>query len=170
MSSRPSEARQIARKSYDPQNLTTRKILRTDAGLQRLELFKLALEPVALRRIGRRCDAAFGGLDGCNKHVAIEIVDRRRRVGKDGQTLGMDLGKPADDHDAKRTVVAMDRHDSRSQGCHHGRMAGQYAEVALCARHVDLIDVTRKQKFFGRYEIKVESGHEVAPWNESLGE
>src|SRR6266567_7670537 len=105
MSSRPSEARPIARKSHDPQNLTTRKILRTYAGLQRLELLKLAHEPVALRRIGRHRDAAFGGLDGCNKHVAIEIVDRRGSVGKDGQTLGIDLGKPAHDHDAKRTVV-----------------------------------------------------------------
>ena len=38
-------------------------------------------------------------------------------------------------------------------------MAGEHAEVALGAGHVDLIDLAGEQQLFRRDEIEVEGGH-----------
>ena len=40
-------------------------------------------------------------------------------------------------------------------------MAGEHAEVALGAGHVDLLDVAGEQKLFRRDEIELEGGHQT---------
>ena len=42
-------------------------------------------------------------------------------------------------------------------------MSGEHAEIALGARHVDLIDFAGEEELLGRDEIEVEGGHVVYP-------
>ena len=93
--------------------------------------------------------------------AAVEILDRVGDVGEHGQlAVRADLGKAAEHDHALRLLAAdIDRHDARPQQRDQRRMAGQHAEIALGARHVDLIDLAGERELFRRDEIEVEGGH-----------
>ena len=134
-------------------------MLSRDRSLQRPQLIELVRQLVTLGRIGHRRDVGFGRLDHCSKRIGIEILEWHSRVREDGQARRIDLGKASDNHDAQLAVVTMNGHDPRSQRRHERRMTGKNPEITLRTRYIDLIDVTREQYLFGRYEIDVESGH-----------
>src|SRR5262245_4655665 len=133
--------------------------LRADRGLQRLQLLELECELVALPILRGVGDILLGVLDLAGQLGMIEIVERHGLVGKHGQSLRIDLGKAAVDHDLELPALTKKRQDAWPHRGHKRRMAGEHAEVALRARHVDLIDVAREQKLLGRDEIEVESCH-----------
>ena len=60
-------------------------------------------------------------------------------------------------------AAGIHRQDARPQGRDQRRMAGQHAEVAFGAGHVDLVDLAREHELFRRDQFEVKCGHNVLP-------
>ena len=94
----------------------------------------------------------------------VELRARHRHVGEHRKPLGVDLREAAVDHDLQRIPAAIDGENSGPQRGDERRMAGEHAEVAFRARHVDLIDGLGHQQAFRRNEIELEGGHGSKPF------
>src|SRR5260370_513662 len=89
----------------------------------------------------------------------IEILQRGGGIREHGQALVRHFGK-ADEHDDLLMGSARRRRENAGPDRSHDRcMSGEYAEIALDAGNVDLIDLAGEGKLFGRDEIEVEGGH-----------
>src|SRR5436190_1614172 len=94
------------------------------------------------------------------RNLPTLIIPFKRKVYEHRQTVRIDFREPAVDDDAERAGFPMQHEDSRPQRCHQWSMAREHAEVALGARHVDLIDRAGEQEFLGRNQIELERGHQ----------
>ena len=90
---------------------------------------------------------------------AVEILDRGRDVGQHGQAVRPDLGEAAEHDEPGLLAAGIDRHDAGAQQRDQRRVAGQHAEVALGAGHIDLIDLAGERDLVRRHEFEVERGH-----------
>src|SRR5262245_1445337 len=134
-------------------------VLGAQRRLQRLQLLELVSELVALPILLGVGDILLGALDLAVQLGTIEIIERHRHVGEHGQSLRIDLGKAAVDHELERSILTIERQDARPTQSDERRVAGEHAEVAFGTRHVDLLDVAGEQELLGRDKIEVEGGH-----------
>ena len=96
----------------------------------------------------------------CVENVAVELLDRVGEIGEHRElAVGGDFREAAEHDHALRLSVDGDRHDAGPQRRDERRMSGEHAEIALGARHVDLIDFAGEEELLGRDEIEVEGGH-----------
>ena len=94
------------------------------------------------------------------ENVAVELLDRVGEIGEHRElAVGRDFREAAEHDHALRLAVDDNRHDAGPQRRDGRRMSGEHAEIALGARHVDLIDFAGEQELFGGDEIEVEGGH-----------
>ena len=81
----------------------------------------------------------------------------RRRI------LGVDFGRAriglAVSDELGLLAAGIDRHQAGTQQCDQRRVAGQHAEVALGAGHIDLIDLAGERYLIRRHEFEMERGH-----------
>ena len=89
----------------------------------------------------------------------IEILQRGRDIGEHREALVGDFGEAAEHDDLLLRAARGHGEDSRTDRGHHRRVAGEHAEIALDAGHVDLIDFAGEGELFRRDEIEVEGGH-----------
>ena len=127
-------------------------------GIERLEMIELgdlAIEHRTLHVIDARFHLRDPGLQG----RAIDVLDRDGDVGQYSQAIRADLGESAEHNKPGLLACRIDRHEARPQQGDQRRVTGQYAEVALGAGHIDLIDLAGKRDLVRRYEFEMERGH-----------
>ena len=71
----------------------------------------------------------------------IEIGDRMRDIGQNGETLLGHLSRAAEHDDARLLAARRHHHDARTQRRHERRVFFSTGKVALAARDVDLLDI-----------------------------
>ena len=87
------------------------------------------------------------------------FLQRGGDIGQHGEALVGDFGETAEHDDLFVGAADDHREDPRPDRRHHGSVSGEYAEIALDAGDVNLIDFSGEGELFRRDEIEVESGH-----------
>ena len=98
-------------------------------------------------------------LDLMLQRCAVDVIDRGRDVRQHGQAARSHLGESAKHDELALLASGRDGHDAGADQRDQRRMAGQHAEVALGAGHIDLIDLAGKRDLLRRHEFEVERGH-----------
>ena len=121
------------------------------------------------RLVERRSPGAIS-LMSCSISAICACSDARSRssteVATSASTVrpsGPTSAKPPSTTSLVCSPAGIDRHDAGTQQRDQRRMAGQHAEVAFGAGHIDLIDLAGERDLLRRHEFEVERGHAVIP-------
>ena len=123
----------------------------------------LAIALVELGALRHLLDALLHLRDLRLQRGAVEVLQRGRDIRQHGQAVRPDLGKAAEHDEPGLLAAGIDRHDAGPQQRDQRRVAGQHAEVALGAGHIDLIDLAGERDLVRRHELEVEGGHALIP-------
>src|SRR6185369_4813198 len=95
------------------------------------------------------------------QHGAVEVGFAVGKLCQHRQPLVRHFAKAAEHDDALGAAAAVHGEDARAEGADVRRMAGEHADIALDAGHVDLIDFAREHQLFRRHQFEMQACHRL---------
>ncbi len=116
-----------------------------------------ALGLVACRVLDRR----LGQLDVAVDDRRVDLAQRDRKIGEDGEAVRRHVGEAAAHVEILVGAAALDRHLAGPQRRQERRVVLQHGELALRAGGGHRLDLTGEQELLRRHELELEGGHDL---------